>query len=300
MQEAQELARTVQQVMEVQKFGIDSVSRVAVLRDRVSKVVPARILFQQLLAPRGQIILEVRLMSLDRSRSWQLGLDLPNTFRISALVDTMRLTNWSTGLFGLSFAAANILLKGTRSVATTLYETQLRTVDGQPVSFAYGTKYPITTLTYIGEVPPGEQAFIPPPSFNFEDLGLTLKVTPKVHSDQDVTLDLEASFKLLKGDSLNGIPVIVNREVKTQMRVPFAGAAVVAGLVNDTDIDSLSGPAGLLNIPVLGTVLGRRNLSKEHIEMLLVVRPRLLTLPVSEQTTQAIWLGPDTRPRLPL
>jgi type II secretory pathway component GspD/PulD (secretin) len=141
---------------------------------------------------------------------------------------------------------------------------------------------------------------MPPPNFTFEDLGLTLKVTPKVHSSEDVTLDIEAAFKLLKGESLNGIPVIVNREIKTQTRVDFDGAAVITGLIAETDIDTLSGPAGLLNIPLVGTILGRRDMSKENIQLLLVIRPRLITLPVSEKTTQAIWLGPDTRPRLPL
>ena len=44
VQEAQELARGVQQLMELQKFSVDSVQRVAVLRGPPSKVIPSVVL----------------------------------------------------------------------------------------------------------------------------------------------------------------------------------------------------------------------------------------------------------------
>jgi hypothetical protein len=41
VQDAQELARAVQSLMEIQKFGVDPNQRIAVIRDRESKVLPA-------------------------------------------------------------------------------------------------------------------------------------------------------------------------------------------------------------------------------------------------------------------
>ena len=42
LQEAQELGRSVQQLMEIQRFAIDSAQRLVIFRDRASKVRPGR------------------------------------------------------------------------------------------------------------------------------------------------------------------------------------------------------------------------------------------------------------------
>lgn len=300
VQEAQELGRTVQQVMEIQRFAIDSAQRVVVLRDRMSKVRPAQLLFEQLIGRRAEIEVEVELLAASTTSTLDLGLGVPTTFPISPLVKTVALNG---GPLSFALGVTNVLhlmLNTTRSHARTLYRAQLRATDSTPASLHVGEKYPIMTLNYIGTVPEGQQSYTPPPSFNFEDLGLVLKLTPKVHDASEVTLEIDAEFKLLGGASLNGIPIIANRKFQTRARLVFGEAAVISGLVSRNDFRTLSGPAGLLSMPVLGAVLGQRNLSKDDIQVLLVIKPRLLSLPPTEATTREIWVGSESRPRIPL
>jgi type II secretory pathway component GspD/PulD (secretin) len=193
-----------------------------------------------------------------------------------------------------------VLAKATKTDATTLYQALVRSSDGQQAQLHVGQKYPITTLTYIGEVPEGREVNTPPPTINFEDLGLVLKLTPRVHDTRELSLDIEAEFKLLGAGSLNGIPVISNRHFSTRARLQFNQAAVISGLVARNDFKTLSGPAGLLNIPVLGTLLGQSNVTRDDIQLLLVMKPRLLSSPPTEIITREIWVGSESRPRTPL
>jgi general secretion pathway protein D len=299
VQEAQELGRSVQQLMEIQKFSIDSAQRMVVLRDRISKVRPAQLLFQELLHGRAQVGIEVQLLAWGKSRTRSLGTGIPTSLPIVPLIKTIALGGGPTA-FGLGIASATLLANEAASAATTLYDAEVRSADGMPATLKVGTKYPIQTIAYIGEVPSGRQSFTPPPSFNFEDLGFNLKVTPKVHGSREVTLDIETEFKLLGSGSLNGIPVISNRSFKTQARLTFGEAAVISGLVSKNDFRTMSGPAGLMTVPVIGTLLGTTTWVNDDAEILLVMRPTLLYSPASETITKAIWIGSEGRPRLPM
>lgn len=299
IQEAQELGRTVQQVMEIQRFAIDSSHRLAIFRDRVSKAVPARLLFEQLMFARAQVEVDVELLSASKTSTIGLGLSIPTTTSLIPTIKTIAL-NGAFPSFTLGIGSANLIARATKSDSRTIYSAQMRASDGQAAQLHVGEKYPIMTVGYIGNVNPGDQVYTPPPSFNFEDLGLVLKITPKVHDRNEVTLDIESEFKLLGGASLNGIPVISNRKFTTRARLRFDEAAVIAGLMGRNEFKTLSGPAGLINIPILGTALGNANWSKDEVQMLLVIRPRLLTLPPTDVVTRELWVGSESRPRIPL
>jgi general secretion pathway protein D len=163
-----------------------------------------------------------------------------------------------------------------------------------------GEKYPIMTVGYFGNSTGNDQVYTPPPSFNFEDLGLSLKVTPRVHDTHEVTLELEAEYKLLTGASSNGIPVISNRRFANKVRLRFNQAAIVAGLVTKSSTRSYSGFPVLEAIPVVGSLLGRTSKSTDDSELLLVLQPRLIDLPPSELVVKQMWVGSETRLLSPL
>jgi type II secretory pathway component GspD/PulD (secretin) len=135
----------------------------------------------------------------------------------------------------------------------------------------------------------------PSPTFQFEDLGLVLKITPKVHDAREVTLEVEAEFKVLGTTSFNGIPVIGNRKFVTKVRLQFNQSAVIAGLMNNTQARTISGLAGTIGIPVLGPLLGRTTTDKDQGEILLTIKPRLLSSPPSENMTRQIFIGAEQR-----
>jgi hypothetical protein len=153
-----------------------------------------------------------------------------------------------------------------------------------------GTPYPVG----------GGQTYAPPPQFTFEDLGLSVKVTPKIHGTTEVSLDLEAEFKVLTGQSVNDVPVISNRKLATKIRLTEGEWAVVGGLLSATEARAISGIAGLSSIPAIGPLVRRNTRQRDSNEVLVLIRPKLVSLPPDQQVTRTLRVGSETRPLSPL
>jgi general secretion pathway protein D len=201
-------------------------------------------------------------------------------------------------LFGFGLLNAQLMATLSRSTGQTLFQTTLRSTDGLPASLLVGEKYPIITAKEILPTPTTAPSY--PTSVSFEDLGLTVKVTTHVHGLDEMTVDLDTSFKALTSQSYDGIPVISNRSLQTQVRMRTGEWSVVGGLMNSSEARSISGLAGFSRVPVLNRVLGQHTRDENESQVLLLIRPSLVSLPPAEMPTTAIPSGAETRPRIPL
>lgn len=314
-QELTEIGQAVKQATNVEKMALDSTHGEIVLRDRVSRVLPAEALLNQLLSSRGQIMLDVEFLEVSDSDLVNYGFNVTNQFSAIFLGQIMNnvvtfpagvtnLLGFGGGrtLIGLTVAEVDAMFNATESTTKNLYRAEVRSVDGQPATFHVGEKYPIITQQYAGSVAPGQQAsvYAPPPSFTFENLGLEVKVTPRIHGDNAVTLAIETTYELLSGASVNNIPIIGRRALKSEVRLADGQWAIVAGMMSHTDSKSRSGFWGLANIPLLGNLFSQTSTDKENENVLIAIRPRLLSLPPDQMVTRAYRVGSDTRPFNPL
>jgi general secretion pathway protein D len=303
------MVTAVQQACGIQKVGVDQARGIVVFRDSVSKVLAARELFQQLLHPRAEILVEMNFIEISRSKTVNYGLPLTSSFPLYSFSNFMQnvpqlaqnisgvLKFGFTGLIGIGIANMQLVASLTSSDATNLLHTAARSVDGQPASIHVGQKYPIMTAGYFGPASfSGPNAYTPPPSFTFEDLGLSLKATPHVHGADSVTLDIEAEFKVLAGQSNNGIPVISNRSVKSGVTLQMGQWAVVAGLIDDEDARSLAGIAGLARIPIIGPLTSNVTHTNSDDQVVILLRPIMITPPPDESMTHVLRMGSESRP----
>jgi type II secretory pathway component GspD/PulD (secretin) len=113
------------------------------------------------------------------------------------------------------------------------------------------------------------------PSFNYEDLGLTIKAKPSISPSSDVTLQLEMNLRALSGQSINGVPVIGNREYKGSISLRDGEPAVVAGEVTHSEMRALSGIPGLGDVPGLNKITTTNTKQTEDDELLVVITPHI-------------------------
>jgi type II secretory pathway component GspD/PulD (secretin) len=314
-QELTEIAQAVKQATNVDKIGWQTTQGTVVIRDRVSRALPAQALLEQLFSWRPEVMLEVEFLDVSDSDIVNYGFNVTNQFIAIPLGQIMNnivtfpsgtraLLSFGGGktLIGLGVAEVDAMFNQTTSTARNLYRAQVRSVDGQPATFHVGEKYPVITQQYAGQVAAGQQGnvFAPPPSFTFENLGLEVKITPRIHGVDGVTLAIETTFELLAGSSVNNIPVIGRRQVNTQVRLLDGEWAVIAGLMNQSKAKTRAGFWGLANIPLLGALFRMDTRDKESENVLIAIRPHLLSLPPDQVVTKALRVGSETRPLNPL
>ncbi len=140
-----------------------------VIRDRISRALPAQALLQQLFSWRPEVMLEVEFLDVSDSDIINYGFNVTNQFAAIYLGQIMNnvvtfpsgvtaLLSFGGGktLIGLGVAQVQAMFNQTISTARNLYRAQVRSVDGQPATFHVGEKYPVITQQYAGQVAAGQ------------------------------------------------------------------------------------------------------------------------------------------------
>ena len=122
------------------------------------------------------------------------------------------------------------------------------------------------------------------PSFNYEDLGLSVKAKPAITSDGNVSLALELNLRALAGTSFNGVPVIGNREYKGSINLADGEPAVVAGQVSRSETRDLAGIPGISQIPGLNKLTATNQKQVEDDELLVVITPHITRRSTGQST----------------
>ena len=314
-QELTEMTQVVRQITNIEKIGWDTPQQRIVMRDRVSRVLPAKALLEQLFSYRPEVMIDLEFIQVASSDILNYGFTVTDTFSgiylgqilhnvVSVPSGITNLLTFGGGrtLFGIGVAQAQAMFNQTTTSGNMLLEAQLRSVAGQPASLHIGEKYPVITGGYFGAVPPGQQGqvYAPPPSFTFEDLGLEMKITPFIHGMDEVTLKIESAFQVLTGQTINDIPVIGSRNMTSEVRLRNQEWAVLGGLISDSSSKSVAGFWGLAQMPLLGNLFKQTTRDREKNNLLIGIRPRLLSLPPDPMVTRALRVGSDARPFTPL
>ena len=95
-------------------------------------------------------------------------------------------------------------------------------------------------------------------TYKREDVGLTLKIKPRVSSKDKVTLDVETVLETILDDgskNATGQPVTAKQEVKTQAILRNGESIIIGGLVKNSQRNSQNKVPLLGDIPVLGKYL---------------------------------------------
>jgi general secretion pathway protein D len=113
-------------------------------------------------------------------------------------------------------------------------------------------------------------------TYSYEEIGVKIKVKPRVHFNNDVTLEVESEVTTLAASSNPDHPNIGRRNIKTQARLQDGETAVFGGLLKEDEQKSLQGIWGLSDIPVIGKLFGNNSKTATKTDVILTIRTVLV------------------------
>lgn len=195
------------------------------------------------------------------------------------------------GLTGVNVPPINARLAMNSSIATSLEHMMLRTIDGEAATFRVGTRFPIVNSTFsnVAFSSRGQVSIGNTPQFTYEDLGITLKITPHYHSNGDVTLVVDMKIQGLGTLQVNNIPDITSRTYSGTITVHDGEASAIAGLISEQELKSTRGLPVLSILPVLNSALSVNSKERIHNELLLVITPHVVRKPFHDKGSSVFW-----------
>jgi hypothetical protein len=207
----------------------------------------------------------------------------------------------------LSLGTLKASLALNQSSVSSLDHVTLRVAQGNDATFHLGSRYPVLTSSYSATLNTGALSQVlgsqaastvngllgglgAIPSFSYEDLGLSLKAKPLVNGNSDVALQFELQFRALSGQSVNGAPIISNREYKGNITLTAGEPAVVVGNLSRTDMRTLTGIPGLASIPGLNQLTSEVTNEQDDDELLVTITPHVISNSAHDQNSE-IWMG---------
>jgi len=267
--------------------------------------------------PRAEILLDVQILEVNRTRAKQFGLDLGN-YSITGIfspevapttssdnggsvtnVPPFNLNTISRGISAADFYAtvptAVIRFLETDSQTKLMAKPQLRGQEGQKITLNLGDEFPVPSTTFGSLGGAGSVATQPISSFNYRPVGIIVNVTPRVTFDADVVLELTVESSTL-GQDVNiagqNLPSFGSRKVETKIRLRDGESTLLAGLLREDERRALTGFPGLMHLPVFKQLFTSNDLSKGQTDIVMLLTPRIVRgHELSQQDVNPVYIG---------
>ncbi len=291
-------------VIDARRIGAIAGTNAITITDTAERVNAAGRLISMIDKARPEVMTDVELLEVNRSRltEWGLQFASPNSAGINGVADVNRagLTlNDLRNLTSSQILMTNVpglyyrLLKQDRTTRV-LANPQLRSQVGIAAQAQFGERVPVPVTTF-SPIATGGVNQQPITSFNYENIGVNIDITPRTHLNNDVTLALAISVTSISGEGFGGLPTFGNRLIKTTIRLRDGETNMLAGLIRDDERKVRDGIPGLSDIPAVGHLFGHSSNERTQTDVILMLTPRIVrVLELTEDDLRAFQMGRDS------
>jgi general secretion pathway protein D len=293
-------------VLGAKTLYVDERSNVIVMRDTPDAVRMAEKLVASVDVAEPEVMLELEVLEISRSRLQDLGIQYPAsaTFTPTPVsggtgLVLSDLSHQSSSTIGISSLAVTVNAMKQTGLVNTLASPRIRARNKEKAKVLIGQREPVITNSVT---PTAAGTPVVTGSVQYLDVGLTLEVQPTVYLDTDVAvkINLEVSSILKQVTTTSGTIAyeIGTRNANTMLRLKDGETQILAGLIQDSDTRNFNAIPGLGDIPLLGHLFGEQHLDREKSEIVLSITPRIIRMqprPASDATE--FWYGSESRMR---
>jgi general secretion pathway protein D len=277
------------------------------IKDTPERIAAAAKVIAAIDKARPEIVIDVELLEVDRTRLLEYGLQIasPSTSGATGingsadvnrdgmtLADLRSLTQ--AGIFMNSLPALYYRLLKSDTNTRTLANPQLRAQDGIAAQARFGEMVPVPMTTF-SPIATGGVAQQPITSFQYQNIGVNIDITPRTHHDEDVTLGLKIEVSNISGTGFGGLPTFGNRSVTTTIRLRDGETSFLGGLIRDDERQTLDGIPGLSDLPVVGRLFAKTHKETQETDIILTLTPHIVRiLDLTEADLRAFRVGRDS------
>ena len=174
---------------------------------------------------------------------------------------------------GAKFPSIGALISALRSSSgiNIISNPQILTLNNSAAEVFVGENMPYQTSTKY------DSNNNPIQTYDYRDVGVKLKVTPQITSDNMVTLSIEQEIKQVADSSVGSTaPTTLTRSTNTSVKLKNHSIMVISGMIRDDSSRSLSGIPGLSQIPVLGWLFKRETSRVNKTNVMLFITAHII------------------------
>lgn len=289
-------------------YGVASQNAI-IMRGTPDQLLLAQKLIDDLDKPKPEVVLDVAVLEVSRNYERNIGIQLPQTASVafqasnanvnnnnssSSSTSSTSTTTTTTSSNGLTLnnlahlnatnfavtigqAQANLLL--TNSSTKILQNPRIRVLDGQEATLKIGERIPIATGSYQTGAATAIVSSLVNTQFQYQDIGVNIKVKPTIHYDGEVTLKLDIGVLSQNGSTnIGGItePIITQRTVSQTIRLRNGEANILGGILQKETSETESGTPGLANLPLLKYVFGDNDKTETDDQIVFLLIPHIV------------------------
>ena len=324
--DATEMAQLLNGIIRIPQLAVapavvaNKTSNTVTIRAGANVVAIVQRVIEQNDKPRAEVVIDVQILEVNRTRTKEFGIDLSN-FSIAGVFSPetdprgggaagtagagttleqrpFNLNTITRGIstadFYLSVPSAVVRFLETDSETRLIAKPQLRGAEGQLITLNLGDEIPVPATVFT-PIAAGGANVNPLTSINYRTVGVIVEMTPRVTIDGDIILDLTVENST-RGQDVNvagsNLPSFGTRRVVTRLRLRDGESNLLAGLLRETDRRFLSGFPGLLNLPILRNIFALNDRAVEQTDIVMLLTPRIVrTHELTTRDVSPIFIG---------
>jgi general secretion pathway protein D len=294
-------------VLDARRISPTTATNALTIKDTPERIAAAARVLSAIDKARPEVIIDVELLEINRTKLKEYGLQIA-TPGSPGLDGNVSVRSDATGVLSLqtlrNLTQSDILFAGLPSLyyrllkndtsTRTLANPQLRTTDGTAAQARFGEQVPVPVTTFA-PIATGGTAQQPITSFNYQNIGVNIDITPRTHHDDDVSLNLKISVTNISGTGFGDLPTFGNREINTIIRLHDGETNMLAGLIRDDERQSMAGIPGLSDIPLIGRLFAHSQKNTDQTDIILTLTPHIIRiLDLTEADLRAFRVGRDS------
>jgi general secretion pathway protein D len=295
-----------------------------IIRDTPDKVMLAGKIIDDVDRARPEVVVDVSVLVANRDRMRDLGITpgtsitlapnattpssssssstTPSSTTVTATLGlNQKVSLRSTYSVTLPSATANALM--TDATTRTIQNPEIRMVDGQQAKLDVGDKVPVATGSFQAGVGTSAASVVSPlvnTQFQYEQVGVSLDITPRIHPDDSVTLKMSVDVSsVVNTISIGGInePEIGDAKSEQEVRLTDGEVSILGGLITQEQTQTVSGWPGLAKIPILRYFVADNQNANNDDELLIVLTPHIIRLPdITPESLKSFYSGTESNP----